>query len=308
MKKRTGFYPRVQVDTSRVRGGRPGRRGAADRHDPPAGRARPALSAALAPWRKPLAVHDPGKVVLDLAVGAGVGRGLPGRHRAAAGRARRVRAGRLGPDGVPDDRRAWPPTRRRRWPRSTPPGPRPGRGCGRWPATTPPTTASTPRQPLVIDLDATLVTAHSEKERAAPTFKRGFGFHPLWAFVDHGPDGHRGAAGGAAAARATPAPTPPPTTSPSPAQALAQLPGHRPGHRPGRKVLIRTDGAGATHDLPGLADRPAAVLLGRVRPARRHSPTVLAKIPEHGVDTGLRRRRRDPRRRLGRRSSPGCST
>ncbi len=43
--------------------------------------------------------------------------------------------------------------------------------------------------PLVIDVDATLVTAHSEKEFAAPTFKRGFGFHPLWAFVDHGPGG-----------------------------------------------------------------------------------------------------------------------
>jgi hypothetical protein len=36
----------------------------------------------------------------------------------------------------------------------------------------------------VIDLDATLVTAHSEKEQAAPTYKRGFGFHPLLAFLD----------------------------------------------------------------------------------------------------------------------------
>ena len=33
------------------------------------------------------------------------------------------------------------------------------------------------------------MTAHSEKEQAAPTFKRGFGFHPLGAFADHGPDG-----------------------------------------------------------------------------------------------------------------------
>jgi hypothetical protein len=31
----------------------------------------------------------------------------------------------------------------------------------------------------VVDADATLVTAHSEKEHAAPTFKRGFGFHPV---------------------------------------------------------------------------------------------------------------------------------
>ncbi|MGO4617590.1 hypothetical protein AB4305_26980 [Nocardia sp. 2YAB30] len=32
-----------------------------------------ALSAALAPRRKPLAVHDPGKIVLDLAVSVAIG-------------------------------------------------------------------------------------------------------------------------------------------------------------------------------------------------------------------------------------------
>jgi Transposase DDE domain group 1 len=36
----------------------------------------------------------------------------------------------------------------------------------------------------VIDLDATLITAHSDKAGAAPTYKRGFGFHPLLAFLD----------------------------------------------------------------------------------------------------------------------------
>jgi len=40
----------------------------------------------------------------------------------------------------------------------------------------------TARRPLVVDLDATLITAHSEKEGAKPTFKKGFGHHPLWAF------------------------------------------------------------------------------------------------------------------------------
>jgi len=43
--------------------------------------------------------------------------------------------------------------------------------------------------PVIIDIDATLVTAHSDKELAAPTFKRGYGFHPLCAFVNHGPAG-----------------------------------------------------------------------------------------------------------------------
>jgi hypothetical protein len=36
----------------------------------------------------------------------------------------------------------------------------------------------------VIDFDGTLVTAHSEKDGAAPTYKRGFGFHPLLAYLD----------------------------------------------------------------------------------------------------------------------------
>ncbi len=34
---------------------------------------------------------------------------------------------------------------------------------------------------LTIDIDATLITAHSEKENAAGNFKGGYGFHPLQA-------------------------------------------------------------------------------------------------------------------------------
>lgn len=96
-----------------------------------------------------------------------------------------------------------------------------------------------------MDLDATLITSHSEnKEEAKPTYKRGFGFHPLAAFVDHGPGGtgeplsmllRPGNAGSNTAAdhiKVTKA-------------ALAQLPA---GHRSGPKTLIRTDSAGGTHD------------------------------------------------------------
>lgn len=36
----------------------------------------------------------------------------------------------------------------------------------------------------VIDLDATLIGSHSEKEGAAPTYKRTFGHHPLMAYLD----------------------------------------------------------------------------------------------------------------------------
>ncbi len=36
---------------------------------------------------------------------------------------------------------------------------------------------------LVIDMDATLITAYSDKEGAAPTWKKGYGFHPLGAWA-----------------------------------------------------------------------------------------------------------------------------
>jgi Transposase DDE domain group 1 len=37
---------------------------------------------------------------------------------------------------------------------------------------------------LTIDVDATLITAHSEKEGAAGNYKGGYGFHPLHAYAD----------------------------------------------------------------------------------------------------------------------------
>src|ERR671918_285295 len=42
----------------------------------------------------------------------------------------------------------------------------------------------------VIDIDATLVGSQSDKERAAPTYKRGFGFHPLCSYLDACRDRH----------------------------------------------------------------------------------------------------------------------
>jgi hypothetical protein len=130
--------------------------------------------------------------------------------------------------------------------------------------------------PLVVDLDATLVTAHSEKEQARPTFKRGFGFHPLCAFVDHGPAGsgeplhlmlRPGNAGSNTAADHI-------TVT---RKALAQLPGHIPGTRPGRRVLVRTDGAGATHAfLDGLASQRLGYSVGFTLPG----DVDLAKLPE----------------------------
>ena len=41
-----------------------------------------------------------------------------------------------------------------------------------------------PPECLVIDFDATLVTSHSDKQDAGPTYKGGFGFHPLGTWCD----------------------------------------------------------------------------------------------------------------------------
>jgi hypothetical protein len=103
-------------------------------------------------------------------------------------------------------------------------------------------------RPLIIDADATLITAHSDKEQAAPTFKRGFGFHPLWTFADHGAQGSGEPlavllrAGNAASNTAA-------DHIAVVRAALAQLPGHRRGRRAGRRVLIRADAGGATHEF-----------------------------------------------------------
>ena len=89
------------------------------------------------------------------------------------------------------------------------------------------------------------MTAHSEKENTAPNFKRGFGFHPLLAFADHGPDGtgeplsfllRPGNAGSNTAAHHISVTR----------AALAQLP-FRTSGAVGKKILIRSDGAGGTH-------------------------------------------------------------
>jgi hypothetical protein len=132
--------------------------------------------------------------------------------------------------------------------------------------------------PLVIDVDATLVTAHSDKESAAATFKRGFGFHPLWTFIDHGPAG----TGEPGAVLLRPGNAGSNTAADHIAvicQALRQLPGYQPGRRAGRRVLIRIDGAGATHDLlDWLVSQRLAYSIGFTLPTEAVS--LIEKIPD----------------------------
>jgi len=128
-----------------------------------------------------------------------------------------------------------------------------------------------------VDIDATVLIAHSEKEAAAPTFKRTFGFHPLLAFLDHGPAGTGEPL--AVLLRAGNAGSNTATDHISVARdALAQLPGVDPS-RPGKKVLIRTDGAGGTREFTTWCHRRGLQYsVGFTLPS--NTPDLLKLVPE----------------------------
>lgn len=106
---------------------------------------------------------------------------------------------------------------------------------------------------LRLDFDATITIAHSEKENAAATWKKTFGFHPLLCFLDR-PE----VAGGEALAGLLRNGNAGSNTAADHIavldMALAALPEHarpRPGEEPGSwegpRLLARSDSAGATH-------------------------------------------------------------
>jgi Transposase DDE domain group 1 len=199
-----------------------------------------AISAALAPWRKARAVHDPGKVLLDVALAVSLGgdcladvgmlRAEPGVFGLVASDptvSRLVGAlASAGPKALEAIRTARAEVRERVWKMAGPSAPDAGRQ-------------------LIVDLDGVLVIAHSDKQDAAATWKKSYGHHPLMGFVDHGPGGtgepvvgllRPGNAGSNTAADHIEAAR----------LALAQLPRK---YRRGRQTLIRTDSGGGTHEF-----------------------------------------------------------
>ncbi len=97
---------------------------------------------------------------------------------------------------------------------------------------------------VTLDFDATLVNVHTDKQGAAPTYKRGFGYHPLLVFCDETSEALAGKLrpGGAGA-----------NTAADHIElldaAVAQLPVTTTADDPdaGMDVLVRADTAGATH-------------------------------------------------------------
>jgi hypothetical protein len=92
---------------------------------------------------------------------------------------------------------------------------------------------------IVLDVDATIVLAHSEKEQASATFKRTFGFHPLGVWCDNTSEFLTGMLRTGKAGSNTAA-----DHIEVLAAAIAQIPA---AHR--KDLLIRCDGAGASHQL-----------------------------------------------------------
>jgi Transposase DDE domain group 1 len=197
------------------------------------------LSESLARWRAPRAVHDPGKVVADLA--AAVALGGDCLADIAVLREQPALAGPVASDPVVSRlvaalaadlpralkavRAARAAARERAWALAGDAAPG---ADGRL---------------VTVDLDATIVIAHSDKEQAAPTWKKTFGFHPMTAWADHGATGNgepltfllrAGNAGSNTAADHVE----------TARLALAQLPRHLR-----RRVLVRADSGGGTHDF-----------------------------------------------------------
>jgi len=140
------------------------------------------LSAGLDQWRPDRCVHDPGKTVLDLAVAIALGGDC--LADVAVVRAQRELFGSVASDPtisrlmdslggdpvavIAAMRSVRAGARQRVWGHRCPVG---ADGA------------------VILDLDATLVTSHSDKQGASPNFKHGYGFHPMLAFVDHGAGG-----------------------------------------------------------------------------------------------------------------------
>ncbi|WP_079149990.1 IS1380 family transposase [Streptomyces hygroscopicus] len=239
MKKRIGSYPRIRTE-----GGGRGvvsqaggvllvetvRKTGLDQ----------AISAALAPWRKSRAVHDPGKVLLDVALAVALG----GDCLADVGMLRAEPAvfgpvasdptvSRLIDTLATGGNRALTALRQARahvrahvWGLAGEAAPD---AAGH----------------VVVDLDGVLVIAHSEKQDASATWKKTFGHHPLMGFVDHG----QGGSGEPVAALLRPGNAGSNTAADhieAARLALAQLPKK---YRRGRQTLIRTDSGGGTHEF-----------------------------------------------------------
>ncbi len=128
------------------------------------------LSEAMAPTRQRPSAHDPGRVLRDLAVmladggdclsDLGALRDQVDLFGAVASDSTAFRViDSIDAERLEQIRAARASARARAWAAGAHPG------------------------EIVLDIDATLLTSHSDKQGAAPTYTRGFGFHPMLCYL-----------------------------------------------------------------------------------------------------------------------------
>ncbi|SNT64581.1 Transposase DDE domain group 1 [Streptosporangium subroseum] len=205
-----------------------------------------ALSTQLRRWQPTRAIHDPGKIIADLAVSLALGGDC--LADIAILRSQPELFGPIASDPTVSrliDRFAADTTKALKAIRTA-------RAIAREHAWTLAQSAApgADGELIPIDLDATIVISHSDKENATPTWKKTFGFHPMTAFADHGTDG----AGEPLALMLRPGNAGSNTATDhinATVLALAQLPRTRR-----RQILIRTDSGGGTHEFLTWLTRP----------------------------------------------------
>jgi len=197
--------------------------------------------AALIPTYKAMPIHFPGAVLADLAVAI-----ADGADSISDLKALRDQPGLFGP--VASTPTAWRVLDRVSEAHLS--GLRAGRAKAReraWAAGAGPDLSAE----LCLDIDATILIAHSEKELAAPTWKRTFGFHPLVCFLDR-PEIASGEALAGIVRRGNAGSNTAADHIEVLDMALASLPEHsrpRPDDPDSPRLVIRADAAGATHDF-----------------------------------------------------------
>ena len=223
------------------------------------------LGVAMAPTRRRLSVHDPGRVLCDVAVMlAGGGDCLAdlGALRdqtdlfglvASDSTAFRV-IDSVDGERLEAIRVARASARERAW-------------------------AAGARPPeIVLDIDSTLVTSHSDKEGAAPTYKRGYGFHPMLCYLG----------GEALAGMLRPGNAGANTACDHIGvlvDALDQLPEQVRESR-GTRILVRTDSAGCTHDfLQAVVEMECAFSVSM--PIDQRSREVILALPESAWEPAI---------------------
>jgi Transposase DDE domain group 1 len=228
------------------------------------------LSRAMAPTRRRRSAHDPGKVLVDLAVAL-----ADGADCLADLAVLRANAEVFG--SVASDPTAWrvvtsigeaelaainaarAAARARAWAAGVRPG---------W---------------IVLDLDSSLVGSHSEKEDARPTYKHGFGFYPVMCYLDGTTEalagllrpGNAGSNTAADQLRVVD-------------DALAQLPVETRAADPGggEWMLLRADSASATHAfVDGLRQRAIEFSIGF--PLTEDVAQAVLRLPERAWTSSI---------------------